>query len=234
MLPVAILAGGLATRLRPITESIPKALVDVAGQPFVCHQLQWLRKQGAQKAVLCLGYRAGQIQDLVGDGRRFGLDVEYSLDGERLLGTGGALRKALPKLGESFFVLYGDSYLTCSLADVERAYVASRQPALMTVFSNDGQWDRSNVLFKDRRVVRYDKRNPLPEMRYIDYGLSVLSAGVVNQLELDQPFDLADALTDLSAQGKLAGYEVAERFYEVGTHEGLRDMQAYLSRMNGR
>lgn len=228
-LPVAILAGGLATRLRPITETMPKALVDVAGRPFVFHQLEWLQKQGIREVVLCVGYRGEQIQQVVGKGRQFGLAVDYSLDGERLLGTGGALRKAMSKLGKAFFVLHGDSYLTCSLNDVERTYFASGQPALMTVFRNEGHWDRSNVLFQGNRILRYDKKNPLPQMQHIDYGLSALSASVLAPWRADDAFDLANALTALSEQGQLAGYEVKDRFYEVGTHEGLRDMREFLS-----
>lgn len=229
-LPVAILAGGLATRLRPITEQIPKALVEVAGQPFVCHQLEWLKKQGIRQVVLCVGYRAKQIEETVGDGRQFGFAINYSYDGDRLLGTGGALRKAIAKLGEAFFVLYGDSYLTCSLAHIEHAYLVSGKPALMTVFRNEGQWDRSNVLFKNGQLIRYDKNNPSPEMQHIDYGLTVLSArAFAERIATDEAFDLADLLCELSKKGGLAGYEVKERFYEVGTPEGLGDMRKFLS-----
>jgi NDP-sugar pyrophosphorylase family protein len=233
-LPVAILAGGLATRLRPITDAIPKVLVDVAGRPFVWHQLEWLHKQGIRDVVLCVGYRGEQVEQAVGDGQQFGLVVQYSYDGDKLLGTGGALRKAMGKLGQTAIVLYGDSYLTCSLADIERAYLESGQPALMTVFRNEGHWDRSNVLFQDGRIVRYDKKNPSAEMQHIDYGVNVLSArALVAWKGAEDVFDLAELLSDLSRQGKLAGYEVTERFYEVGTHQGLRDMRRYLSGQSG-
>ena len=110
-LPVAILAGGLATRLRPITEKIPKSLVDVAGEPFIVRQLDYLFRQRVRDVVLCIGYLGEMIEAVVGDGSRFGLRVSYSIDGPILLGTGGALRRAAPLLGEAFFVLYGDSYL---------------------------------------------------------------------------------------------------------------------------
>ncbi len=233
-LPVAILAGGLAKRLRPITDEIPKALVDVAGRPFVWHQLHWLRKQGIRDVVLCVGYRGEQVERAVGDGQQFGLGVQYSYDGDNLLGTGGALRKAMAKLGETTIVLYGDSYLTCSLPDIERAYFESGQPALMTVFRNEGNWDRSNVLFQNGRIVRYDKRNRSTEMQHIDYGANVLSARAFDEWKGAQDvFDLADLLADVSKQGKLAGYEVKERFYELGTHEGLTDMRRHLSQQLG-
>ena len=132
-LPVAILAGGLSTRLRPITENIPKALVDVAGKPFIARQLEYLRRQGITRVVLCLGHLGEQVEALVGDGAAFGLDVGYSWDGPRLLGTGGALKRALPLLGGQFFVFYGDSYLQIDFRAVERGFFASGKPGSSAV-----------------------------------------------------------------------------------------------------
>ena len=124
MLPVAILAGGLATRLGPLTQRLPKALLPVAGRPFIHWQLALLAQQGVTQVVLCAGHLGEQIQATVGDGSGFGMTVRYSFDGAVLLGTGGALKRALPMLGAAFFVLYGDSYLRCSFAAVEAAYEA--------------------------------------------------------------------------------------------------------------
>jgi N-acetyl-alpha-D-muramate 1-phosphate uridylyltransferase len=157
-LPVAILAGGLATRLRPITETIPKALVEVAGQPFAMHQAELLRAQGIRDVVWLVGYRADQLEAALGDGSRWELRFTYVHDGPTLLGTGGALRRALPHLGEAFFVMYGDSYLECDFAAVEAAFHASGRSALMTVFRNEGRFDTSNVEYADGTIVRYDKR----------------------------------------------------------------------------
>jgi NDP-sugar pyrophosphorylase family protein len=227
-LPVAILAGGLATRLRPMTETIPKALVEVAGQPFVFHQLEWLKGQGVRKVVLCIGYRGEQVQEAVGNGRRFGLRVEYSLDGDHLLGTGGALKKALPLLSDSFSILYGDSYLQCSLAEVEHAFRTAASPALMTVLRNEGRWDKSNVLFLDGKLVRYDKRNPSPDMQHIDYGLSIVRAEIFQEYPQGEMLDLANVLMTLSAKGELGGFEVSERFYEIGTQASLRETEHFL------
>ena len=179
MLPVAILAGGLATRLRPITKTIPKALVPVAGRPFVLWQLEYLRDQGVSRVVLCTGYRSAQIEQIVGDGSQFGIVVEYSDDGTTLLGTGGALGKALPLLGPEFFVLYGDSFLPVSFSTVEQAYYDSDLPGLMTVYRNDGEWGTSNTVYNNRRVLEYNKAKPRQDMTYIDYGLGVLSRNVV-------------------------------------------------------
>src|ERR1700712_1818752 len=166
-LSVAILAGGLATRLRPITETIPKALVDVAGVPFVCRQLEYLREQGVKKVVLCTGYLGEMIEDVVGDGSAFGLEVAYSPDGPTLLGTGGAMKQALSLLGDSFFLLYGDSYLPIDFSKVEEAFIEGGKSGLMTVLDNGDRWDKSNVLFRDGRLVEYNKKSPRAEMRYI-------------------------------------------------------------------
>ena len=152
MLPVAILAGGLATRLRPLTETIPKSLVEINGEPFLWHQLRLLRANGIRRVVLCLSHLGEQVRDSVGEGGAFGLDIHYSLDGPTLLGTAGALKRAEPLLGGSFFVLYGDSYLPICWAAVERAFLQSGQAGLMTVYRNEGQWDTSNVEFIDGRI----------------------------------------------------------------------------------
>ena len=230
MLPVLILAGGLATRLRPLTERIPKALVPVAGKPFVVHQLEFLRAQKIRRVILCTGYRADQIEAVVGDGAAYGLEVSYSEDGDTLLGTGGAIIKALPLAGSAFFVLYGDSFLPISFAKVESQWRRSHKPALMTVFRNEGQWDSSNVLFEDQTVVEYDKHRPRPGMDYIDYGLAVLSADLFSDRKPAIPFDLADLYHDLSLSRRLAGMEVFQRFYEIGSPEGLAEAEAFFSR----
>jgi N-acetyl-alpha-D-muramate 1-phosphate uridylyltransferase len=230
MLSVAILAGGLATRLRPITETIPKALVEVADRPFIEWQLDYLYQQGVRHVVLCISYLGEQIEEVIGDGQRFGLKVDYSYDGDRLLGTGGALRKALPLLGDAFFVFYGDSYLPIGFADVEESFIIQNQPALMTVLENGNRWDRSNVLFSDGKLVEYNKHSPSENMAYIDYGLGVLSADVLLAYPEDEPFDLAEVYHRLSLDRRLAGYEVFERFYEIGSLEGLKETEEYLTR----
>jgi N-acetyl-alpha-D-muramate 1-phosphate uridylyltransferase len=228
MLPVAILAGGLATRLRPITTSIPKALVEVAGEPFICRQLEYLHGQGIHRVVLCTGYLGEMIQSVVGDGSRFGLEVHYSADGPVLLGTGGALKQALPFLGNQFFVLYGDSFLPINFGEVEQHFFKSEKPALMTVLKNSGCWDKSNVLFHDGILEEYCKSTPRSEMSFIDYGLGVLKSQVLEEYTINQAFDLADIYHVLSNQGKLAGFEVQERFYEIGSHTGLKEAEIYF------
>jgi NDP-sugar pyrophosphorylase family protein len=228
-LPIAILAGGLATRLRPITETLPKALVPVAGRPFAEHQIALLGEQQVTDVVWLVGYRAHQIETALGDGSRWGMRFTYVNDGPVLLGTGGAIRRALPHLGRAFFVMYGDSYLECDFAAVESAFRRAGRSGLMTVFHNEGQFDTSNVEYADGRIVRYDKRHRTPAMRHIDWGLGVFKAEAFEGYPADRPLDLAQVYQDLLARADLTGYEVTHRFYEVGSPEGIADTEAFLT-----
>jgi NDP-sugar pyrophosphorylase family protein len=203
-------------------------LVDVAGKPFICRQLEYLQVQGIRRVVLCIGYLGEMIQRVVGDGSQFGLDVSYSPDGPVLLGTGGALKQALPLLGEYFFVLYGDSFLPVEFGPIERTYAASKKSALMTVLENGDRWDKSNVLFRAGELIEYNKHTPRPEMAFIDYGLGVLSSHALDRYPVGQPFDLAEVYHTLSIEGQLVGYEVHERFYEIGSHQGLKETETYF------
>lgn len=227
-LPVAILAGGLATRLRPITETIPKALVEVAGRPFAVHQVELLRRQGVDHVVWLVGYRAEQIEATLGDGSRWDMRFLYVHDGSVPLGTGGAIRQALPELGDAFFVMYGDSYLECDLAAVERTFLESGRLGLMTVYRNRGLFDASNIEFTGGRILRYDKKMRTPGMHHIDWGLGVLKAVAFAPYPPGQPLDLARVYQDLLAANELVGYEVSNRFFEVGSQQGLADTDAYL------
>jgi NDP-sugar pyrophosphorylase family protein len=233
MLPVAILAGGLATRLQPLTDRLPKSLLEVAGRPFLFHQLEMLRNQGVDRVVLCVAHLGEQIRAAVSAAPPPGLTVSYSFDGRELLGTGGALKRALPLLGEEFFVLNGDSYLPCSLARIQAAYRAARRPALMTALRNEDRWDKSNVLFRNGELLAYDKHAPRPDMSHIDFGLSILSRTVFTNYREGSAIDLADIFRDLSLSGQLAGFEVTQRFYEIGSPQGLRDTEKFLSRRLG-
>src|SRR5438552_4114631 len=229
MLPVAILAGGVAMRLRPLTQTIPKALIDVNGEPFIAHQLRLLRANGIERVIVCTGYLDEMIQSYIGDGVRFGLQVGFSFDGPRLLGTAGALRKALPLLGDAFFVLYGDSYLPCDYRLVQSAFRSAGRSGLMTVFRNEDRWDRSNVEFADGALLSYQKGSPSLAMRHIDYGLGVLSRRALEPVPAGQPYDLERVYQQLLERGELAGLEVNERFYEVGSWAGIQEFGEYLS-----
>lgn len=228
-LPVAILAGGLATRLWPLTETIPKSLVDVGGRPFAEHQLDLLRRHGITDVVFLVGYLGEMLRDALGDGSRWGIRLRYVFDGPRQLGTGGAIVPALGALGDPFLVLYGDSYLECDYAGIAGAFLASGKSGLMTVHRNDDQWDRSNVHFEGGKVVAYDKQNRTPEMRHIDYGLGAFRHSAFEGCGRNEPFDLVTLYNRLLAAGDLAAYEVTERFYEIGSPEGLEETRAYLA-----
>ena len=228
-LPVAILAGGLATRLRPITEKIPKILVDIGGKPFAAHQLELLRRNGVTRVVLCVGHMGEKVREAIGNGLSQGMRIEYSFDGPKLLGTGGALRNALPLLGKAFLVIYGDTYLECDYAAVERTFLECGKAGLMTVFRNTGKWDSSNVVYRDGRIVNYDKENRSSDMEHIDYGLGALRSEVFAPYPAGEPIDMEAIYRDLLAHDELAAFEVTRRFYEIGSHEGLEETRNYLS-----
>jgi NDP-sugar pyrophosphorylase family protein len=229
-----ILAGGLGTRMPEATADRPKALLPVGGRPFVDHQLELLAAGGVEDVVLCVGYGGDALRNHVGDGARFGLSVRYVDEGTELKGTAGALRLALDEgaLADAFAVLYGDSYLPIELEPVWAAFRAGGLPALMTVYRNDDRWDASNAAFEDGRVVVYDKHGVSSageQLRWIDYGLSILSADVIRERVAPRTVaDLADLYHDLSVEGKLAGFEVDERFYEVGSPAGLAELERHL------
>ena len=231
-----VLAGGLATRMRPITETIPKSLIPINGRPFVKIQLEWLSKQLVTDVIFSIGYKGTMIQDVVGDGTEFGLRVVYVDEGELLRGTGGALKFCFKQgvLPEKFFVLYGDSFLPISFPEVWTSFDRQEKPALMTVFENSGKWDKSNVCFEDEKIVLYDKHQKVKthlRMNHIDYGLSILSRPIVEdwlpEPVLGEKTDLAEVFHTLSQRGLLAGYEVKERFYEIGSLKGLSDFEKW-------
>ena len=224
--PIVILAGGIAHRLRPLTENIPKAMLDIHGEPFIAHQLRLLRSKGARRVVICAGYLGEMIQSFVKDGHAFNLEITFSFDGPKLLGTGGAIRQALPILGDSFLVLYGDSYLNCDYQLVQNAFQNSGKQALMTVFPNQGQWDTSNVEFRNGKIMAYSKKNQSPNMHHIDYGLGAFQSAAFSDVPRDVPFDLADLYAQLLSRGELAGKEIMERFYEVGSLRGLTEFRS--------
>jgi MurNAc alpha-1-phosphate uridylyltransferase len=228
-----ILAGGLGTRMWPEARAVPKTLLPVAGRPFADWQLEWLAAAGVTSVVYCIGYLGDQVRDHVGDGATYGLTVSYVDEGERLRGTAGALRLALDQdeLDETFLVLYGDSWLQVDPADVFATARASELPALMTVFRNDGRFDASNVEYAEGRVVRYEKGLEVtpPAMRWIDYGLSAFSRDLIaTRVAAGEVADLAPLCTALAAEGRLAGYLVSERFYEIGSPRGLAEAEALL------
>lgn len=230
MLTVAILAGGLATRLKPILKDTPKSLIEICGKPFIDWQLQLLAKSGIQRVVLCTSYKSEMIEKHVGNGSKYGIQVQYSNDGDTQLGTGGAIKKATQMLEDEFMVLYGDSYLPIDYKSVESAFKKINVAALMTIYKNNNKLDASNILFQFGKIKNYSKVSKTSEFNYIDFGLSVFNKSVFEDYSFNQFFDLSDTFSVLSKASRLAGYEIKERFYEVGSMSGISDFTDYIIR----
>jgi NDP-sugar pyrophosphorylase family protein len=224
MMQAVILAGGLGTRLHPITRMIPKSLIEVAGEPFISHQLRLLKRQGIENIVICTGYLSDMIVGFVRYGQKWGLDIIYSSDGGELLGTGGAIKKALPFLENNFFVLYGDSYLDYDLSVIEQTYIDSGKLGMMTVFKNCNKWDKSNVVYNNGIIERFDTGD---NVEYIDWGLGVLSKEVFTKYPHKQ-LSLSTVYNDLLNINQLAAFEVRNRFYEIGSKCGLLETEKYI------
>jgi NDP-sugar pyrophosphorylase family protein len=225
--PICILAGGLGTRLGDQVRTTPKPLLEVAGEPFLIHQLRLLAEHGAGRAVICVGYLGEMIVDTIGTSQ-FGIEIEYSHDGPAPIGTLGALRKASDLLGDRFLVLYGDTYLRIDYADAANSWAQSGSSAMMTVLYNEGRWDSSNAQFDGELVVAYDKRDPAPTMQWIDYGLGGFERRALDAVESGVT-DVADLYHVLAARGQLFGYPATHRFYEIGTPLGMDETEAFLS-----
>ncbi|MEW6405544.1 MAG: sugar phosphate nucleotidyltransferase, partial [Chloroflexota bacterium] len=215
--PVVILAGGLAMRLRPITEQIPKALVEVGGQPFIAHQLRLLRARGIENVIVSAWYLGEMIEEFLGDGDQLGMQVQYVFDGEKALGTAGAIRKALNLLDGPFFVLNGDTYFPCDFAAIQTFYEEHSQDGLMVVNRNQLPWHDSNVELRNGEIIRYDKQNRDAQMEHVDAGLGVFDPRAFAHLEEGQPADIAEVMQKLLAENELLAYEEGQRFYEIGS-----------------
>lgn len=225
---VVILAGGLGTRLYPVTKTLPKSLLPIQGEPFISHQLKLLAKHQIKEVVLCIGNLGEKIQDFVGDGHQFGLHVQYSQDSQPFLGTGGAIKKALPLLSDTFFVLYGDAYLLCDYQAVLAAFEKNKKLALMTVFKNNGQWDSSNVEFSQGMIKAYSKTKKTNQMDHIDYGLGVFSKKAFADVPENQAYDLASLYEYWLEKNQLSAYVVKARFYEIGSFSGIDALNSFL------
>lgn len=224
---IAILAGGMATRLRPLSLNVPKSLVEVCKRPFIEWQLRLLAESGMTSIVLCLGHRAEEIIDFVGNGSKFGVEVEYSVEMEPL-GTGGALRNAKSLLGEYFGVLYGDSFLPIEYSVIFDTYKNSSKLGMMTIYLNENQFDKSNVWLDSNGYMKYSKKNSNSEMKFIDNGFTILRRESFGKFERVDKFDLADLLEDLSFSNQIDFYEVNQRFFEIGSFEGILELSNYL------
>jgi NDP-sugar pyrophosphorylase family protein len=224
---IAILSGGLGTRLRPFTEEIPKAMVLIENKPFLQYQIELLKKNNITDILLCLGYLSEKIIEYFGNGEKFGVNITYSIEKAKLLGTAGALKNAEKYLKEEFMVMYGDSYLELDNQEVVSCYKTIREPVLMVVYKNENRFDRSNVRLKDNLVVKYEK-NSKENLSYIDYGISVLNKKIISGLPKEETIHLEDVFRKLAEERKIHAYEASKSFYEVGSPEGLERFRKYI------
>lgn len=232
-LQVVVLMGGLGSRLGQQTANTPKPLILVNGTPFFEYEFKLLLKSGFRKFLFLVGYRAYMIEEYFGDGSRYGQDVQisYSYDGEELLGTGGAVVKALPLLENDFMLIYADSFMDINYFEVVYRYFEGKERgrnSLMTVMENSDRFDKSNVVFQDGEILVYNKKTPTPEMQYIDYGIEVFSKEIFQNFNLGIKIDLADFQTQLVENGMCVGCEETHRFYEIGTADSLAEFTKYI------
>ena len=234
---IVILAGGLANRLRPLTSDLPKSMLKIAGRPFLEYQLELLKEYEIKDILLCLGYKGELIRDYFEDGKKFGVNLTYSLDGEKLLGTAGALKKAHKLLNENFFLMYGDSYLPYDYQKIEELFKRSEKLSTMVVYKNQNRFDKSNVLIEDGMVKIYDKtfqgknsESGSAGLEYIDAGLSILKKEVLSLVPEDEPYDLEELYKILISEGEMSAYKVRQRFYQIGSFEGLEEFKELVER----
>ena len=225
---IAILAGGLATRLQPLTEKIPKSMIMIEGTPFLQYQLEFLKTGGITEIVLCVGHLSEQIETYFGDGKRFGVNIKYSIERGRLLGTAGSLKNAETLLAEEFFVMYGDSYLFLNFEEVLKHFQKFNKSALMVVYKNYDKYDKSNVVVEEGMVNKYDKKHKTEDMVYIDYGVNILRKKVLNMISGNQVYSLENLFHELIKQKEMLAFETKERFYEIGSRRGLEDFKKYV------
>lgn len=229
MIPISILCGGLATRLYPTTKTIPKSLIRINDTPFISYQLDLLYRKGITDVVLCVGKFGKMIEDYVGDGSFWGLRVKYSYEDEdHLLGTGGVIKNALDLLPDKFMITYGDSFLDINYNRIVSKFHKDKKPMLITIYKNNNIGDKSNILYKNRKILNYDKNNPTSDMEYIDYGLIVVNKSIFD----DYPnikFDLSSIISDLVIEDNISSYVSRKQFYEIGSKEGIKEFETTQS-----
>jgi NDP-sugar pyrophosphorylase family protein len=226
---IVVLAGGPGTRLRPLTEEMPKSMIPVKDKPFLQYQIELFKRNGIRDIVLCAGYLAEKIMDCFGDGSKFGVKIRYSVEADALLGTAGALKRAESLLNEVFFLTYGDAYLMLDYADIMTYFKRSDKLGLMVVYKNLNRFDKSNVVVEDGYVKVYDKRRQTPDMVYIDYGVSVLRKGSLALIPPNVVMDLQEFYRTLIERMELLAYETYSRFYEIGSFRGLKEFRQLSS-----
>jgi NDP-sugar pyrophosphorylase family protein len=225
---MVIICGGLGTRLGHLTKYLPKSMIQIEGKPFLEYQIENLKKQSITDIVLCVGYQSEKIEEYFGNGIRFGVNIKYSFEKEKLLGQMGAVKNAEPLLQDTFFIMYGDSYLSVDLHKVQNFFMQHDKPALMVVYKNHDKYDRSNIIIQDNMVVGYGEKQRTRDMIYIDYGTSVFRKKVLDYTPKDTPYSTEQFFSDLIKKQELMAFESQERFYHIGNPEALEEFRNYI------
>ena len=229
MFSILIICGGLGTRLYPITKNLPKSLIEINNRPFIYWQLKYIEQQGFKDIHLCLGNMGEMVEEAVKKFKLINLNITFSYDGDKLLGTGGAIVNALSNVTDDLFIQYGDSYLPVNYKKIQNSYLSNDKKILMSIIKNNNKWDKSNVIYKDSKLLEYNKKNYSDNMEYIDYGLSIVSKTIFESYNQKETIDLADIFQKASINSQIIGYEVSEKFYEIGSKEGIKDFKEYLN-----
>jgi NDP-sugar pyrophosphorylase family protein len=225
---VVIIAGGLATRLGEVTRTVPKSMVQIAGRPFLAYQLEPLKRQGITEVILCVGHLGEQIESYFGDGRQYGLSISYSYEKGKLFGTGGALKNAESLLHDEFFTIYGDSYLTLDFSAIMSYFKKFDRLALMTIFKNYGRYDKSNIAIEGNLIRQYGSKSANEELIYIDYGASLFKKQALDIIPPGTVHAMGDMFQALIERKQLLAYEVDQRFYQIGSREGLKEFEEFI------
>jgi mannose-1-phosphate guanylyltransferase len=226
---VVILAGGLGTRMLPLTESTPKPMLPVAGRPFLQHQLELVSHHGLRRVLLLVGHLGEQIRDHFGDGQRFGCEIQYSFE-RTPLGTGGALKLAESQLENEFIVLNGDTYLDLSYAQLSHRFLAEGREALIAAYcgrAGEPQVPADTVarnlgVDSSGNVWAYRKKEPVG-LTHVDAGVIALRKSVLTRIPVGASCSLEERIyPQLIREGQMRAWITQEPFIDMGTSEGLQ------------
>lgn len=225
---VYVLAGGLGTRLGKLTKKTPKIMVKINSIPFIDYQLSHFYDNGITNIIYCLGHYQDQVCDYIESKKISKIKIQYAFETDQLLGTGGAIKNALHLAEDKFIVQYGDSFLPIKYADIYNHFIRSNKSALMTIYKNKHKHDRSNIYFNGKKIMDYEKlSNHNIKYEYIDYGCSLFKKKVFSDIK-EKEFDLSNVFKKLVHDDDLDHFTTMHRFYEIGSHSGIKEFQIYL------
>lgn len=228
---IVIMAGGMGTRLRPLTYEIPKPMVVVGGKPYLYYQLKYLQKFGYTDVLILIGYLGHYIQDYFKDGDDLGLNISYSIENEPL-GTGGALKGAQSLLQEVFMLIYGDSFLPIDLKNLENSFNYSSMAGMVVVYDNRENTDVTSNIAVDAQdtILKYKKNSNDHDLNYVDAGISIFNKNVCDLIPDKKKKSLEEEIfPSLVEQRKLFAYITNQRFYDIGNIQRLSVFENYIT-----